>query len=176
MTQRPNVPARIRLSLVSIREPPMPRPLRWMPRASPGAGRSADRDHALRNPEWSSRMPRRCLRPPSPVSAKSIAASGQTAGNVAALGIANQTETLVMWDPKTGKPALPAMVWQCRRGAEEIAASPARQSSIHQGAHRARSRSDLHRGEIHYGYSATGLKLPMGFAPEDVCSALSILG
>ncbi|GLR67763.1 glycerol kinase [Acidocella aquatica] len=43
------------------------------------------------------------------------------AHEVAGLGIANQTETLVIWDPATGKPALPAMVWQCRRGEAEIA-------------------------------------------------------
>lgn len=39
---------------------------------------------------------------------------------VAAIGIANQTETLVVWDPKTGRPVMPAIVWQCRRGAEEL--------------------------------------------------------
>ena len=40
---------------------------------------------------------------------------------IAGLGIANQTETLVIWNPATGVPALPAMVWQCRRGEAEIA-------------------------------------------------------
>ncbi|MGE0008051.1 MAG: glycerol kinase [Parvibaculaceae bacterium] len=40
--------------------------------------------------------------------------------SVLSLGIANQTETLVVWDPKTGRPVLPAIVWQCRRGAEEL--------------------------------------------------------
>lgn len=39
---------------------------------------------------------------------------------VVALGIANQTETLVVWDTRTGDPVLPAIVWQCRRGAEEL--------------------------------------------------------
>ena len=37
------------------------------------------------------------------------------------IGIANQTETLVVWDRRTAKPAHPAIVWQCRRGAEEVA-------------------------------------------------------
>lgn len=40
---------------------------------------------------------------------------------VAGLGIANQTETLVIWDRHSGEPVLPAMVWKCRRGDEEIA-------------------------------------------------------
>ena len=37
-----------------------------------------------------------------------------------ALGIANQTETLIIWDRATGKPVMPAMIWQDRRGSEEI--------------------------------------------------------
>jgi len=37
------------------------------------------------------------------------------------IGIANQTETLVVWDRRTGRPVHPAIVWQCRRGADEIA-------------------------------------------------------
>jgi glycerol kinase len=40
---------------------------------------------------------------------------------IVSLGIANQTETLVVWDPKTHEPVMPAIVWQCRRGAEELA-------------------------------------------------------
>ena len=40
--------------------------------------------------------------------------------DVLSLGIANQTETLVVWDPKTGLPVMPAIVWQCRRGGEEL--------------------------------------------------------
>src|SRR5438105_1907700 len=47
-----------------------------------------------------------------------LAATGSEAGRVAGLGIA---KTLVVWDRRTGKPAFPAMVWQCRRGTEEIA-------------------------------------------------------
>lgn len=35
--------------------------------------------------------------------------------NIAALGIANQRETVVIWDRKTGRPIHPAIVWQDRR-------------------------------------------------------------
>jgi glycerol kinase len=52
------------------------------------------------------------------------------ATRIAALGIANQTETLVVWDRRTGKPAAPAMVWQCRRGAAEIAPMQANAPAI----------------------------------------------
>ncbi|MCL1917534.1 MAG: glycerol kinase GlpK [Peptococcaceae bacterium] len=34
------------------------------------------------------------------------------------LGIANQRETIVLWDACTGRPLYPAIVWQCRRSAE----------------------------------------------------------
>jgi len=37
---------------------------------------------------------------------------------IAALGITNQRETVVMWDTKTGKPLHNAIVWQCRRTTE----------------------------------------------------------
>ncbi len=37
---------------------------------------------------------------------------------IAAIGITNQRETLVMWDKKSGKPVYNAIVWQCRRTAD----------------------------------------------------------
>ena len=45
-------------------------------------------------------------------------ASGIGAAQVAAIGIANQRETTVVWDRKTGEPIAPAIVWQDRRTAE----------------------------------------------------------
>jgi glycerol kinase len=38
--------------------------------------------------------------------------------SIAAVGIANQRETTVAWDRRTGRPAANAIVWQCRRTAE----------------------------------------------------------
>ncbi|MEZ0368965.1 MAG: glycerol kinase GlpK [Candidatus Sericytochromatia bacterium] len=38
-------------------------------------------------------------------------------GQIAAIGITNQRETVVIWDRQTGKPVHPAIVWQCRRSA-----------------------------------------------------------
>ena len=37
---------------------------------------------------------------------------------IAAIGITNQRETVVVWDKKTGKPVYHAIVWQCRRTAD----------------------------------------------------------
>ncbi len=53
--------------------------------------------------------------------------AGIAAKDIAACGIANQRETTVVWDRKTGQPIAPAIVWQCRRTAEycnELAKSP----------------------------------------------------
>ena len=45
----------------------------------------------------------------------------ENALNIAAIGIANQRETTLIWDKKTGKPIYPAIVWQCRRTADKCA-------------------------------------------------------
>lgn len=42
-------------------------------------------------------------------------------GDIAGLAIANQRETLVVWDARTSQPLLPAIIWQCRRTAETCA-------------------------------------------------------
>ena len=39
---------------------------------------------------------------------------------VACMGITNQRETTIVWDKTTGKPVFNAIVWQCRRTADEI--------------------------------------------------------
>lgn len=51
------------------------------------------------------------------VMAEVIARSGADVSEIAAIGIACQRETTVVWDKKTGKPICPAIVWQCRRTA-----------------------------------------------------------
>ena len=39
--------------------------------------------------------------------------------DVAAIGITNQRETTLVWDRDTGEPVYPAIVWQCRRTADQ---------------------------------------------------------
>ncbi len=41
--------------------------------------------------------------------------SGIHSDSIRAMGIANQRETVVVWDAKTGQPIHDAIVWQCRR-------------------------------------------------------------
>ncbi len=43
--------------------------------------------------------------------------AGLSAGDVEAVGITNQRETTVVWDPATGEPLAPAIVWQDTRTA-----------------------------------------------------------
>lgn len=45
-----------------------------------------------------------------------LADARAAAGDVAAVGIANQRETLVVWEAETGRAVAPALVWQDRRG------------------------------------------------------------
>ena len=43
---------------------------------------------------------------------------GATYEDIAAIGITNQRETVIVWDRKTGQPVYHAIVWQCRRTAD----------------------------------------------------------
>jgi glycerol kinase len=49
--------------------------------------------------------------------AEALRRSGLRPADIHAIGIANQRETTVLWDRKTGAPVGPAIVWQCRRTA-----------------------------------------------------------
>ena len=51
-----------------------------------------------------------------------IAAIVADTGTPDAIAIANQRETLVLWDSETSQPVCPAPIWQCRRTAEDCAA------------------------------------------------------
>jgi len=48
---------------------------------------------------------------------KALEKGGLKAGDIAAIGITNQRETVVLWDRETGKPVHRAIVWQDRRTA-----------------------------------------------------------
>ncbi|MEA4921447.1 MAG: glycerol kinase GlpK [Clostridiaceae bacterium] len=43
---------------------------------------------------------------------------GASESDIAAAGITNQRETVVLWDKETGRPVYNAIVWQCRRTAD----------------------------------------------------------
>lgn len=52
------------------------------------------------------------------VAQQAMANINATAADIAAIGITNQRETVVVWDKKTGSPIHNAIVWQCRRTSE----------------------------------------------------------
>jgi glycerol kinase len=52
------------------------------------------------------------------VAREALQRAGLTARDVAAIGITNQRETVVVWDRKSGEPVARAIVWQDRRTAE----------------------------------------------------------
>ncbi len=52
------------------------------------------------------------------VAREAIARAGIAASEIAAIGIANQRETTVLWERASGRPLAPAIVWQDRRTAD----------------------------------------------------------
>jgi glycerol kinase len=66
-------------------------------------------------PGWVEHDPEEIWRTTVETARGALAAGGIEAGKVAALGIANQRETCVLWDRRTGKPVHRAIVWQDRR-------------------------------------------------------------
>ncbi|HEX5713465.1 MAG TPA: glycerol kinase GlpK [Solirubrobacterales bacterium] len=52
------------------------------------------------------------------VATEAIAAAGIEGGELGGIGITNQRETVVAWDPESGEPVHRALVWQDRRTAE----------------------------------------------------------
>ena len=70
------------------------------------------------------------------VAKEAMAKAGVTAEEIAGIGIANQRETTILWDRKTGEPVCHAIVWQCRRTAgriEELKKSPWKASAVSGG-------------------------------------------
>lgn len=51
----------------------------------------------------------------SGVARETLEIAGIRGEEIAAIGIANQRETTILWDKTTGKPIYNGVVWQCRR-------------------------------------------------------------
>ncbi|HEX5497590.1 MAG TPA: FGGY family carbohydrate kinase, partial [Thermomicrobiales bacterium] len=58
--------------------------------------------------------------------ARQAIAEAGGAVNIAAIGIANQRETTILWERETGRPVAPAIVWQSRQSAPLVDAIVAR--------------------------------------------------
>ena len=83
------------------------------------AGRAyAEINQIYPQPGWVSHDADEIWRSTCAVIAAAIRNSGIRPGDLAGIGIANQRETTVVWDRRTGEPVHDAIVWQCRRTAE----------------------------------------------------------
>ncbi|MFP6590657.1 MAG: glycerol kinase GlpK [Candidatus Latescibacterota bacterium] len=71
-------------------------------------------------PGWVEQDPEQIWATQRDVARQALAQAGQTAGDVAAIGIANQRETVVLWERTTGRPLHNAIVWQDRRTADHV--------------------------------------------------------
>lgn len=68
-------------------------------------------------PGWVEHDPEQIWQSQFEVGREVMARCGLAASDVAAIGIANQRETTLLWDRNTGQPVYPAIVWQDRRTA-----------------------------------------------------------
>ena len=71
-------------------------------------------------PGWVEQNPREIWSSQMSVAIEAMANIGASSKNIRAIGITNQRETTIVWDKKTGEPVYNAIVWQCRRTAEQI--------------------------------------------------------
>jgi glycerol kinase len=69
-------------------------------------------------PGWVEHDPEEIWRSQYEVARQVLQECGASAADVAAIGIANQRETTMLWDRRTGEPLANAIVWQDRRTAD----------------------------------------------------------
>jgi glycerol kinase len=69
-------------------------------------------------PGWVEHDPLEIWSTQAGVAAEATVKAGKSGKSIAAIGITNQRETVVVWNRKTGKPIYNAIVWQDRRTAE----------------------------------------------------------
>jgi glycerol kinase len=68
-------------------------------------------------PGWVEHDPEEIFATQADTARHALLKAGASASQVAAIGITNQRETVVVWDRETGQPLHNAIVWQCRRTA-----------------------------------------------------------
>jgi len=89
-----------------------------------GRGYSAIRQ-SYPQPGWVEHDPAELWRSVEAAAAQALAAARLRASDLSAVGIANQRETTLLWERRSGRPVAPAIVWQDRRTAGRCAGLPA---------------------------------------------------
>jgi glycerol kinase len=69
-------------------------------------------------PGWVEHDPMEIWSSQSSVTAEAVTTANLGSNEIAAVGITNQRETVIVWDKKTGRPVYRAIVWQDRRSAD----------------------------------------------------------
>ncbi len=83
------------------------------------AGRAyAEIEQHFPRPGWVEHDPAEIWETTRRVAAEAVSAAGIGGGELEGIGITNQRETVVAWDPASGEPLHRALVWQDRRTAE----------------------------------------------------------
>ena len=70
-------------------------------------------------PGWVEHDPMEILATQLRALSEAFAGAGVGRGQIAGIGITNQRETAIVWERATGRPVYNAIVWQCRRTADE---------------------------------------------------------
>jgi glycerol kinase len=95
-------------------------------RAEPISRASRELTQSFPRPGWVEHDPREIWELTQAVAGEALADAGVAVGELTAVGITNQRETVCVWDPTTGESLHPAIVWQDRRTAarcEELLAA-----------------------------------------------------
>jgi glycerol kinase len=74
-----------------------------------------EHQQVLTNPGWVEHDPLEIAAAVNSVIAVALATAGLTGHDLAAIGVTNQRETTVVWNPRTGRPWTNAIVWQDTR-------------------------------------------------------------
>jgi glycerol kinase len=75
-------------------------------------------DQIFPQPGWVEHNPEQIASSQIAVALQSLSQAGAQPKDIAAIGIANQRETTILWDRETGAPICNALVWQDRRTAD----------------------------------------------------------
>ena len=75
-------------------------------------------DQIFPQPGWVEHNPEQIVSSQIAVALEALAKAGARPSDVAAIGIANQRETTIVWNRETGEPVYNAIVWQDRRTAD----------------------------------------------------------
>lgn len=71
-------------------------------------------------PGWVEHNPMEIWSSQLAVTIEAMAMVGALPEDIAGIGITNQRETTIVWDKATGEPVYNAIVWQCRRTAQQV--------------------------------------------------------